>query len=102
MGNKGNVYGEGNYEASRKYNDATKQFVRSGKVGKAARDAEPATEADALQMAAAEAEGKRRAKEEDPALARKGGKPNIPAQPDSKRSETAPEEPVAPQPGEEV
>jgi hypothetical protein len=51
MGNKENVYGEGNYDASRKYNDAT---------------------------------------------------PNIPAQPDSKRSETAPEEPVAPQPGEEV
>lgn len=102
MGNKENVYGEGNYDASRKYNDATKQFVQSGKVGKAARDAEPATEADALQMAAAEAEGKRRAKEEDPALARKDGKPNIPAQPDSKRSETAPDEPVAPQPGEEV
>ena len=101
MGNKENVYGEGNYDASRKYNDATKQFVQSGKVGKAARDAEPATEADALQMAAAEAEGKRRAKEEDPALARKDGKRNIPAQPDSKRSETAPEEPVAPQPGEE-
>jgi hypothetical protein len=101
MGNKENVYGEGNYDASRKYNDATKQFVQSGKVGKAARDAEPATEADALQMAAAEAEGKRRAKEEDPALARKDGKTNIPAQPDSKRSETAPEEPVAPQPGNE-
>jgi len=102
MGNEENVYGEGNYDASRKYNDATKQFVQSGKVGKAARDAEPATEADVLQMAAAEAEGKRRAKGEDPALARKDGKPNIPAQPDSKRSETAPEEPVAPQPGEEV
>ena len=102
MGNKENVYGEGNYDASRKYNDATKQFVQSGKVGKAARDAEPATEADALQMAAAEAEGKRRAKGEDSALARKDGKPSVPAQPDSKRSETAPEEPVAPQPGEEV
>jgi len=101
MGKKENVYGEGNYDASRKYNDATKRFVQSGKVAKAARDAEPATEADALQMAAAEAEGKRRAKEEDPALARKDRTPNVPAQPDSKRSKTAPEEPVAPQPGEE-
>src|SRR5262249_4608023 len=66
-----NVHGEGNYAASRQYNDATRDFVKSGRVEKAARDAAPQSDADALQMAASEAEGKRRAKGEDPALNRK-------------------------------
>ena len=63
-------HGEGNYKASRKYNEATKKFVESGRVDQAARDAEPGSDSDALQMANAEAEGRRRAKEEDPALRR--------------------------------
>jgi hypothetical protein len=76
---KSNVPGEGNYEASRRYNDDTKKFVRAGKVEQAARDAAPTSDADALQMAAAEAEGKRRAKEEDPALTRPAPIPATPA-----------------------
>ena len=32
-------HGEGNYKASRKYNEATKKFVESGRVEEAARDA---------------------------------------------------------------
>jgi nucleoid-associated protein YgaU len=67
----GNVYGEGNYKASREYNEKTRKFAQSGKVEQAARDAAPQSDADALQMAAAEAEGKRHAKGEDPALTRK-------------------------------
>lgn len=67
MGTKGE-YGEGNYKASKQYNDATKQFVESGKVDQAAKDAAPETEIEAAQMANAEAAGRRRAKEEDPAL----------------------------------
>ena len=66
-----NVHGEGNYAASRDYNERTKRFVESGQVEQAARAAEPGSEAEAMQMAAAEAEGKRHAKEEDPALSRK-------------------------------
>ena len=66
-----NVYGEGNYAASRQYNDATKDFAQSGRVEAAARSAEPHSDAEASQMAAAEAEGKRHAKGEDPALRRK-------------------------------
>ena len=66
-----NVHGEGNYAASRQYNEATKDFAQSGRVESAARDAAPQSDAEALQMAAAEAEGKRRAKGEDPALTRK-------------------------------
>jgi hypothetical protein len=69
-----NVYGEGNYEATRDYNARTKRFLESGQVDEAARAAEPGSEAEALDMAAAEAEGKRHAKEEDPALSRKSDK----------------------------
>ena len=68
---QGNVYGEGNYAASKQYNDATREFVQSGRVEEAARNAAPQSDADALDMQAAEAEGKRHAKEEDPALERK-------------------------------
>ncbi len=63
-------HGEGNYKASRQYNEATKTFVESGRVEQAARDAAPDTESEAKQMADAEAEGKSRAKEEDSALLR--------------------------------
>ena len=83
-----NVHGEGNYAASRDYNERTKRFVESGQVEQAARDAAPDSEAEALQMAAAEAEGKRHAKEEDPALSRK-------------TSKRGPEDTSAPKPGQE-
>ena len=82
-----NVHGEGNYAASRDYNERTKRFVESGQVEQAARDAAPDSEAEALQMAAAEAEGKRHAKEEDPALSRKAAK-------------RGPEDTSAPKPGQ--
>ncbi|HEY1327656.1 MAG TPA: hypothetical protein VGI14_12005 [Casimicrobiaceae bacterium] len=85
-----NVHGEGNYEATRDYNARTKRFVESGKVDEAAREAQPDSEAEALQMAAAEAEGKRHAKEEDPALSRK-----------SDKGERGPEDTSTPKPGEE-
>ena len=100
MAKQQNVYGEGNYEASRKYNDATKKFVESGKVDKAAHDAAPASDADALQMAAAEAEGRARAKEEDPMLTRKTPKRSLP-EGDRDTPETAPEEAHTPMPGED-
>ena len=101
MGKKQNVHGEGNYEATRKYNAGLRRFIRSGRVGQAARDAAPATDADELQMAAAETEGKRRAKDEDPALKGKMPKAPVPSQPDVKPSTTAPETPEAPKPGED-
>jgi len=85
--NSQNVYGEGNYAASRQYNEATREFVQSGRVDQAARDAAPQSDADALQMQAAEEEGKRHAKGEDPALSRRGKLP--------------PDQPNAPKPGKE-
>jgi hypothetical protein len=66
-----NVYGEGNYAASRQYDEATKQYVQSGRVEPAARAAAPKSQGEAREMDAAEAEGKRHAKGEDPALNRR-------------------------------
>lgn len=75
-----NVYGEGNYAASREYNEATKDFAQSGRVEPAARAAAPRSESDAREMQDAEAEGKRHAKGEDPALNRKSSQtPQSPA-----------------------
>ena len=66
-----NVHGEGNYAATRQYDDATKKYVESGRVEDAARAAAPKSESEAREMDAAEAAGKRRAKGEDPALNRR-------------------------------
>ena len=54
MGSKQNEYGEGNYKASREYNEATKKFVESGRVDKAARDAAPRSPQEAQEMKVAE------------------------------------------------
>jgi hypothetical protein len=87
-GGQKSVYGEGNYAASKQYNDATRDFAQSGRVDEAARNAAPQSDAEALQMQAAEAEGKRHAKGEDPALNRK-------------QSNVGPGASRAPKPGEE-
>jgi hypothetical protein len=98
MGKPENVYGEGNYEASRKYNDAAKKFAQSGKVDKAAQDAAPSSDAEALQMAAAEAEGRSHARGEDPALTRKTPRKRAPAPGGVDTPATAPEDSRAPKP----
>ena len=61
-------YGEGNYEASRKYNEGLKEHVQHHDIEKEARDAAPKNEAEAKQMRDAEREAASRAKGEDPAL----------------------------------
>ena len=65
---KSGVEGEGSYSGAKQYNDATRRFVEQGKVEDAAAHAAPDNSAEAAEMAAAEQAGKRRAKEEDPAL----------------------------------
>ncbi|MDR6535705.1 hypothetical protein [Variovorax soli] len=65
------IQGEGNYDATRRYDKAATDFVKSGKVEQAARDARPKNEAEAEALRKAEQEGKSHAKGEDPAL-RKG------------------------------
>jgi len=66
MSTKDNVHGEGNYEASRQYNKATKKFVESGKVDQAARDAAPRDAGEAAEMKQAEQAALLRAKDSPP------------------------------------
>ena len=64
MGPKDKEHGEGNYKASREYNEATKKFVESGKVDEAARKARPQNQQEAREMEQAEQAGKAHAKGE--------------------------------------
>ena len=99
MSKKQNVYGEGNYAASRRYYADTKRFVESGRVDAAAREAPPKTPAEAAEMRQAE----------EAALLRAKGKkrpppvkePDAPAAPiDEPETESdAPDEGKAPRPG---
>ena len=62
--------GEGNYAASREYNNATQRFVQAGRVPAAAKAAAPVDAAEAADLERAEQVGKSHAKEEDPQLTR--------------------------------
>jgi hypothetical protein len=59
---KKNVYGEGNYEATRDYNSRTKKFIESGRVDAAAKAAAPGSPAEAQDMQRAEEAALLRAK----------------------------------------
>jgi hypothetical protein len=61
------IQGEGDRESAREYNEATRRFVESGKVEKAARSA---GEQDSAEAERAEQAGFERAKEKDPAVHR--------------------------------
>ena len=56
------VQGEGDYASARKFDEAEKEFVASGKVPAAARAAAPKSEAEQKEMLEAEQAGKRRAR----------------------------------------
>lgn len=73
MGAKDKVQGEGNYEAAERYDKAQHDFARSGKVDKAAHDAEPRDRNEAREMQEAERQGRKRSKGEDPNLGRGTG-----------------------------
>lgn len=61
--------GEGNRGAAKAYNEDTKEFAQSGKVREQAERARHDLEGpEGDELRRAENEGKRRAKEEDPAL----------------------------------
>ena len=51
---KDEVQGEGDYDAGRRYDKATREFAESGKVEPAARDAAPETHAEADELKKAE------------------------------------------------
>ena len=56
------VEGEGSYSGTRDYNERTRRFVKSGRVGKAARKAAPRSKVEAHAMAKAERIGRSHAK----------------------------------------
>ena len=67
---KSEVQGEGDYKAARRYNEATREFVKDEDVAEAARDAEPKGPREEQQLDQAERAGRQRAKDEDPLLDR--------------------------------
>lgn len=67
---KTEVQGEGDYKAARRYNEATRQFVKEEDLTEAARDAEPQSAGEEQQLERAEQAGRQRAKDEDPLLDR--------------------------------
>lgn len=62
---KDKIQGEGDYQASRRFRKRTEKFLDNNDVEKAALRAAPESAAEAEELAAAEAAGKRRAKGED-------------------------------------
>jgi len=59
---KKQVHGEGNYKATRDYNERTKEYLESADVEKEARAAAPRDEREAREMRKAEQQGKQHAK----------------------------------------
>ncbi|MCA1600464.1 MAG: hypothetical protein LC776_02055 [Acidobacteria bacterium] len=75
MGAKDEVQGEGDRESTRRYDDATKAFVESGKVKEQADTTANISLEEKRELGEAEKVGKERAKEEDPAVRRDYAKP---------------------------
>lgn len=59
------LQGEGNYEASRRYRERTEQFIESGKVEEAAKNAEPQSPDEQSELERAEEAGRSHVAEED-------------------------------------
>ena len=69
---KDEVQGEGDYDAARRHDTASREFAESGRVEPAAHDAAPADAREADELERAEREGKAHSKGEDPLLRNKG------------------------------
>jgi hypothetical protein len=64
QGGEGQQYGEGNYKATRQYNEGLKEHVEHHDIEKEARDAAPASSAEEQEMEEAERIGRSRARGE--------------------------------------
>jgi hypothetical protein len=62
MAGKDKVEGEGSYSGTRDYNERTRKFIQSGRVGAAARKAAPRSKAEENALQNAERVGRSRAK----------------------------------------
>ena len=56
------LQGEGNYTAARRHRESVENFIESGQVDEAARDAAPQTTAEQREMQQAEEAGREKAK----------------------------------------
>ena len=65
-GSENGVQGEGNYDATRRFDKAEREFVESGKVDEAARAAKPRNAEEAEELARAEREARSHSKGDDP------------------------------------
>ena len=72
MGENPKNQGEGDRESAKRYNEDTRDYVKSGKVEKAAKEA---GKGDREKMEQAEKAGEKRAKELDPSVDRNYSKP---------------------------
>ena len=71
--NQGANQGEGDREAARRYNESTREHIRSADVEQEARDA---AEQDPKEAARNEAAGRARARENDPEVTRDYARPS--------------------------
>ena len=60
------ILGEGNYDATRRYDKAASDFAKSGKVEEAARASQPRDAGEAEELQKAERSGRSHSKGEDP------------------------------------
>ena len=65
------VQGEGDYEAGRRYDKASREFAHSGKVEPAARDAAPEDAREAAELDDPEQKGKSHSKGEGPLVSKR-------------------------------
>jgi len=65
MANAPDIQGEGNYDATRRYDKAASDFAKSGKVEESARAAKPRDAQEAEQLRRAEQAGRSHSKGED-------------------------------------
>jgi len=75
VGAKDGLQGEGDWESARRYDEATKAFVESGKVKEHADTTAKISPEEKCELEEAEKAAKERAKEEDPAVRRDYSKP---------------------------
>jgi hypothetical protein len=68
---KDKIQGEGDYDAGRHYDKASRDFAESGRVEPAARDAAPETASEAQDLERAEEEGKSHSKGEGPLVSKR-------------------------------
>jgi hypothetical protein len=62
QGGEGQQYGEGNYKATRQYNEGMKEHVQNHDIEREARDAAPRTAAEEKEMQEAERIGRSKSK----------------------------------------